>query len=289
MDDDRTSLADHFEESRAYLRSVAYRMLGSASEADDAVQEAWLRLDRSDTQRIEDLRAWLTTVVARICLDMLRSRRARREEPDEGWLPEPIVTDAGNPEDAALIADSVGLALLIVLEHLGPAERVAFVLHDVFAMPFEEISGVVGRTPEATRQLASRARRRVQGATPSMERDPKEQRRVVDAFLAASRAGDLAMLLEVLDPDVVFRADMGAGGPRVPALITGSDAVAEQVLTGGTPLAALAKPVLVNGTAGVVVGDREAPIAVVSFVVKDGRILEIDLIADPEKIRPEPG
>jgi RNA polymerase sigma-70 factor (ECF subfamily) len=284
MNDDRTLLADAFEGSRAYLRSVAYRMLGSASEADDAVQEAWLRLDRTETDRIEDLRAWLTTVVARICLDILRSRRARREE-GEGWLPEPIVTDAADPEDAALIADSVGLALLIVLEHLGPAERVAFVLHDVFAMPFEEISEVVGRTPEATRQLASRARRRVQGATPSAEPDPKEQRRVVDAFLAASRAGDLAMLLEVLDPDVVFRADMGVGGPRVPALITGSDAVAEQVLTGGTPLAALAQPVLVNGSAGVVVGDREDPIAVVSFVVRGGRVLEIDLIADPEKIR----
>ena len=289
MNDDRTWLADEFEVSRPYLRGVAYRMLGSFSEADDALQEAWIRLDRTDTDRIEDLRAWLTTVVARICLDMLRSRRARREESVEGWLPEPIVTDASGPEDEVLIADSVGLALLIVLEHLSPAERVAFVLHDVFAMPFEEISDVVGRTPEATRQLASRARRRVRGATPSVENDPKEQRRVVDAFLAASRAGDLAMLLEVLDPDVVFRADMGVGGPRVPALITGSSAVAEQVLTNGTPLAALAKPVLVNGTAGVVVGDRETPMAVVSFVVRHGRILEIDLIGDPEKIRSKRG
>lgn len=288
MNDDRTWLADEFEVSRPYLRGVAYRMLGSVSEADDALQEAWLRLDRANTDRIEDLRAWLTTVVARICLDMLRSRRARREESGEGWLPEPIVTDA-TPEDQALIADSVGLALLIVLEHLSPAERVAFVLHDVFAMSFEEISGVVGRTPQATRQLASRGRRRVHGATPPVEKDLREQRRVVDAFLAASRAGDLAMLLKVLDPDVVFRADMGVGGPRVPSLITGSGAVAEQVLTGGTPLAALAKPVLVNGSAGVVVGDRETPIAVVSFVVRHGRILEIDLIADPEKIRPASG
>jgi RNA polymerase sigma factor (sigma-70 family) len=289
MNDDRTWLADEFEVSRPYLRAVAYRMLGSFSDADDAMQEAWIRLDRTSTDGIEDLRAWLTTVVARICLDMLRSRRARKEESDESWLPEPIVTDATNPEDEVLIADSVGLALLIVLEHLSPAERVALVLHDVFAMPFEEISEVVGRTPEATRQLASRARRRVRGATPPVEKDPKEQRRVVDAFLAASRAGDLAMLLEVLDPDVVFRADMGVGGPRVPALITGSSAVAEQVLTGGTPLAALAQPVLVNGSAGVVVGDRETPIAVVSFVVRHGRILEIDLIADPEKIRPTSG
>jgi RNA polymerase sigma-70 factor (ECF subfamily) len=289
MNDDRTWLADEFEVSRPYLRGVAYRMLGSVSEADDALQEAWLRLDRANADRIEDLRAWLTTVVARICLDMLRSRRVRREESGEGWLPEPIVADDTNPEDEALIADSVGLALLIVLEHLSPAERVAFVLHDVFAMSFEEISDVVGRSPEATRQLASRGRRRVHGATPPVEKNPKEQRRVVDAFLAASRAGDLAMLLEVLDPDVVFRADMGVGGPRVPALITGSDAVAEQVLTGGTPLAALAKPVLVNGSAGVVVGDRETPIAVVSFVVRRGRILEIDLIADPKKIRPASG
>jgi RNA polymerase sigma-70 factor (ECF subfamily) len=283
--DDTTWFTNAFEQNRAYLRGVAYRMLGSVTEAEDAVQEAWLRLDRSRGDRIDDMRGWLTTVVGRICLDMLRRRRIVHPEPLDGWLPEPIVSDvdATDPEAAALVADSVGLALLVVMEQLSPAERVAFVLHDVFAMPFEEVGGVLGRSTDASRQLASRARRRIQGAAPPGEVDPREQRRVVDAFLAASRAGNLEMLLEVLDPDVVFRADMGPAGPDVPWVLTGGRAVAEQVLTGGTPLAALAQPVLVNGAAGVVVGDRDAPIAVVHFVVAGGRVVEIDLIADPAK------
>jgi RNA polymerase sigma-70 factor (ECF subfamily) len=283
--DDRAMLTEAFEGNRPYLRGVAYRMLGSMSDADDALQEAWLRLDRSEGDRIDDLRGWLTTVVGRICLDMLRRRKIREHASIDAWLPEPIVSDAdgSDPEELALVADSVGLALLVVMEELSPAERVAFVLHDVFGMPFDEVGSVLDRSTEASRQLASRARQRVRGATPPEETDPREQRRVVDAFLAASRAGDLRMLLDVLDPDVVFRADTGATGPEVPALITGAGAVAEQILTRGTPLAGLAQPVLVNGSAGVVVGDREAPIAVVNFVVARGRIVEIDLIADPAK------
>jgi len=286
--DERTLLTEAFEENRPYLRGVAYRMLGSMVDADDALQEAWLRLDRSASDRIDDLRSWLTTVVGRICLDMLRRRKVREQEPLDGWLPEPIVSDAdgSDPEGVAMVADTVGLALLVVMEQLSPAERVAFVLHDVFAMPFDEVADVLGRSPDASRQLASRARRRVQGATLREEADPREQRRVVDAFLAASRQGNLAMLLEVLDPEVVFRTDMGATHPEVPTLISGARAVAEQVLTRGTPLAGLAQPVLVNGSAGVVVGDREAPIAVVHFVVSGGRIVEIDLIADPAKTIP---
>src|SRR5213078_284516 len=210
---DRDWLAQRFEQNRPHLRSVAYRMLGSLGEAEDAVQEAWLRLSRSDDAAIANLGGWLTTVVARICLDMLRTRRARREDAVGGWLPEPIVAadDAAGPEQEALLADSVGLALLVVLDTLSPAERLAFVLHDMFAMPFEEIAPIVDRSVAATRQLASRARRRVQGAAPSPDRDLAEQRRVVDAFLAAARAGDFDALIEVLDPDVVFRIDTRAG------------------------------------------------------------------------------
>src|SRR5262245_5947 len=284
---DRAVVTEAFEESRPYLRGVAYRMLGSMTDADDALQEAWLRLDRSD-DHIDDLRSWLTTVVGRICLDMLRRRKVREHDPLDGWLPEPIVSDAdgSDPEELAVVADSVGLALLVVMEQLSPTERVAFVLHDVFAMPCDEVGAVLGRSAETSRQLASRARRRVHGSTAPEEADRREQRRVVDAFLAASRAGDLRMLLEVLDPDVVFRADLGAGGPDVPTLLTGARAVAERVLTSGTPLAGLAKPVLVNGSAGVIVGDREHPIAIVHFVVSGGRIAEIDLIANPTKTRP---
>jgi len=284
---DRAVVTEAFEESRPYLRGVAYRMLGSMTDADDALQEAWLRLDRND-ENIDDLRSWLTTVVGRICLDMLRRRKVREHESYGGWLPEPIVSDAdgSDPEGLAVVADSVGMALLVVMEQLSPAERVAFVLHDVFAMPFEEVGEVLGRSADASRQLASRARRRVQGASAPEEADRREQRRVVDAFLAASRAGNLQMLLEVLDPDVVFRMDIGPARPDVPALITGAQAVAENVLTNGTPLAGLAQPVLVNGSAGVVVGSREHPIAIVNFVVSAGRIVEIDLIADPAKTRP---
>jgi RNA polymerase sigma-70 factor (ECF subfamily) len=272
---------EEFERNRRHLQSVAYRMLGSRSEAEDAVQEAWLRLSRSNTEAVENLAAWLTTVVARVSLDMLRSRRARRE--DYVPLPEPIVTIEGGPEDEAVLADSVGLALLVVLDTLTPAERLAFVLHDMFGMPFEEIAPIVDRSEAATRQLASRARRRVRGATPRTDPDLREQRRVVDAFLAASRAGDFEALLKVLDPDVVFRADRGPRGVRVP--VTGAEEVAQTILARGSRFAAYARPAIVNGNAGVIVVPGEKPIAVVSFSVAGGRIVEIDLVADPAKLR----
>jgi RNA polymerase sigma-70 factor (ECF subfamily) len=280
-------LAQEFEENRGYLRSVAYRMLGSVAEADDAVQEAWLRLSRSDTEEVENLRAWLTTVVARVCLDALRSRRARREEYVGSWLPEPIVsTDVeSDPERESLLADSVGLALLVVLDTLTPPERLAFVLHDMFGVPFDEIAGIVDRSPDAARQLASRARRRVQGAAADAEPDLDRQREVVDAFLAASRAGDFDALLEVLDPDVVFRIDGGGVPARSRPPIVGATVVARQVLERGTPLAPLARPAVVNGAAGAVVEIGGRPFAVVSFAVRRGRIAEIDVVADPAKLR----
>src|SRR2546421_5383887 len=256
-------------------------MLGSASEAEDAVQEAWLRLSRSDTEAVENLAAWLTTVVARVSLDMLRSRRARRE--DYVSLPEPIVSVEDGPEDEAVLADSVGLALLVVLDTLTPAERLAFVLHDMFAVPFDEIASILDRSEAATRQLASRARRRVQGATPRTDPDLREQRRVVDAFLAASRAGDFEALVKVLDPDVVFRVDTGRRGARMP--VTGAAEVAETILARGARFAPHARPAIVNGNAGVIVVPGKKPIAVVSFSVVGGRIVEIDLVADPAKLR----
>src|SRR2546427_10443459 len=257
--DEHDWLAERFEEHRAHLRAVAYRMIGSVSEADDAVQEAWLRLSRSDTAAVENLGAWLTTVVARVSLDMLRSRASRREEPLGAHVPEPIVSreDGVDPEHQALVADSVGLALLVVLETLNPAERLAFVLHDMFAVPFDEIAPILDRSPAAARQLASRARRRVQGATRPPEPDLAEQRRVVDAFLAASRAGDFEGLIAVLDPEVVFRADAGAADPRARPPVVGAEAVARQVLTRGSRLAHLARPALVNGEEGVVVAFGE--------------------------------
>jgi RNA polymerase sigma-70 factor (ECF subfamily) len=276
---------EEFERQRSHLNAVAYRMLGSSSEAEDAVQEAWLRLSRADTADVANLGGWLTTVVARVCLDMLRSRRARHEDYVGSWLPEPVVTIENGPEDEAVLADSVGLALLVVLDTLAPAERLAFVLHDMFGMPFEEIAPIVDRSEPATRQLASRARRRVQGATPATDPDLREQRRVVDAFLAASRAGDFDALLEVLDPDVVFRLDAGGVPPRARPPVEGAEAVAAQILERGTPLAAFARPAIVNGNVGVVVVPRETPFAVVGFVVADGRIAEIDVIADPAKLR----
>ncbi len=272
---------EEFERNRQHLQSVAYRMLGSRSEAEDAVQEAWLRLSRSDTHAVENLAAWLTTVVARVSLDMLRSRRSRRE--DYVSLPEPIVTIENGPEDEAVLADSVGLALLVVLDTLTPAERLAFVLHDMFGMPFEEIAPIVDRSEAATRQLASRARRRVRGATPRTDPDLRVQRRVVDAFLAASRAGDFEALLKVLDPDVVFRADRGPRGVRVP--ITGAKEVAQTILARGSRFAPYARSAIVNGNAGVIVVPGNRPIAVVSFSVAGGRIVEIDLVADPAKLR----
>jgi len=270
-------LATLFEANRPQLRSVAYRMLGSVSEADDAVQEAWLRLSRNQ-ERIENLGGWLTTVVARISLDMLRSRRGRREEPLGVHVPEPIVGDG--PEQQALIADSVGLALLVVLETLEPAERLAFVLHDMFAVPFDQIAPIVDRTPAAARQLASRARRRVRGAVPEPDADLTEQRAVVDAFLAAARDGDFAALVAVLDPGVVIRVDRGTLSRE----LRGAEAVARQALTFAR-LAPLAQPVLVNGAPGFMVADAEQVISVAGFTVARGRITEIDLLADPARLR----
>ncbi len=275
---------EEFEKQRDQLRAVAYRMLGSTSEAEDAVQEAWLRLSRSETGAVENLGGWLTTVVARVCLDMLRARRSRREDYVGTWLPEPIVSVENGPEDEAVLADSVGLAMLVVLETLSPAERLAFVLHDMFGMPFEEIASIVERSEAATRQLASRARRRVRGATPRTDPDLREQRRVIDAFLAASRAGDFEALLEVLDPDVVFRIDAGGVAPRARPPVEGAEAVARQVLSRGSRFAPFARPAVVNGNAGLVIVPGNRPFAVVGFTIAEGRIATIDLIADPAKL-----
>jgi len=283
---DRDLLAEQFEHHRAHLRAVAYRMLGSVTEAEDAVQESWLRLSRSDTSAVENLGGWLTTVVARVSLDLLRARKVRHEDYVGSWLPEPLVDEtAEDPEHEAVLADSVGLALLVVLDTLTPAERLAFVLHDMFGMAFDEIAPLVERTPTAARQLASRARRRVRGAAPVPDPDLEQQRRVVDAFLAASRAGDFDALLEVLDPDVVFRIDGGGVAPRARPPVVGAEAVARQVLARGTRLAPLARPAIVNGGAGAVVMVDGRPFAVVGFTVSNGRIAEIDLIADPAKLR----
>jgi RNA polymerase sigma-70 factor (ECF subfamily) len=278
---------EQFERYRPHLQAVAYRMLGSVTEADDALQEAWIRLSRADTDDVDNLGGWLTTVVARVSLDMLRSRRSRQEDYVGSWLPEPIVSldDETNPEQEAILADSVGLALLVVLETLTPAERLAFVLHDMFAVPFEEIAPIVGRTPAAARQLASRGRRRVQGAEPNPDTDVRGQREIVDAFLAASRAGDFDALLAVLDPDVVFRADPGKIRALARLPITGAEAVATEILSRGSRFAPLARPALVNGTAGVVVGPEDKPFAVVGFTVARGRIVAIDLITNPDKLR----
>jgi RNA polymerase sigma-70 factor, ECF subfamily len=280
--------AREFERHRAHLRAVAYRMLGSPSEADDAVQESWFRLNRTEATQVENMRGWLTTVVARVCLDMLRARRARREDLLAGELPEPTVTipSPNGPEDEALLADSVGLALLVVLDTLTPAERLAFVLHDMFGMPFEEIAPIVERTPTATRQLASRARRRVRGATPLSEPDLKRQRTVVDAFLAAARNGDFEALVAVLDPDVVFRADRGRlAAEGAEPLVTGAAAVADQVLARAPRFARFARPAIVNGTAGLIVTPRDRPIAVLGFTIAHNRIVELNLVADPDKLK----
>jgi RNA polymerase sigma-70 factor (ECF subfamily) len=282
----RELVAERFEQNRPHLRAVAYRMLGSMTEADDAVQEAWLRLERSNGEVIQDLRAWLTTVVARVCLDMLRARRSRKEYSPEDWRPEPIVTyaDDGNPEDEAEIADSVGLALLVVLETLTPAERLAFVLHDVFGVEFDEIGSIVGRSPVAARQLASRARRRIRDNAHVPEGDLGQQRRVVDAFLAASRSGNFEALVAVLDPEVVLRVDRGPFERGLPATIKGSTAVARQILQRGSRFAHLGRPAIVNGAAGVVVGTESKRLAIVGFTVVGGRIVAIDVSADPAKI-----
>jgi RNA polymerase sigma-70 factor (ECF subfamily) len=274
---------EQFEQNRAHLHAVAYRMLGSSAEADDAVQDAWLRLSRSDTGAVENMRGWLTTVVSRICLDMLRARAARREDLTDDWL---SVTIAGGeePQEEALLADSVGLALLVVLEMLTPAERLAFVLHDMFGVPFEEIAPIVERSVEATRQLASRARRRVRGAREPRGEELAQQRAVVEAFLRASREGDFEALLEVLDPDVVFRADAGTSGPPVPAQLNGAREVAGIVLERGTPVARLGRPAIVNGRAGAVVVLPDRILSVVAFTIARGRITEMDLVVDPVKL-----
>jgi RNA polymerase sigma factor (sigma-70 family) len=281
---ERDWLAGQFQAWRPQLHALAYRMLGSLRDADDAVQETWLRLDRSDTSAINDLHSWLATVAGRVCLDMLRSRKASREHYTGTWLPEPIADaePAEGPEQQAVLADSVGIALLVVLESLTPAERLAFVLHDVFDVPFDQIAPVVDRTTEATRKLASRARQRVRQA-PVPDPDIGQQRRVVNAFLAAARNGDFDALVAVLDPGVVFRADLGPGSPRRPR--SGAKPVARHVLATAPRFAGLDTPVTINGAAGALFGTREDPIAIIAFTVTNGRIAVIDLIADARKLR----
>jgi RNA polymerase sigma factor (sigma-70 family) len=285
--DENEWLADRFEEHRGHLRAVAYRMLGSLTEADDAVQDTWLRLSRAGASEVENLGGWLTTIVARVCLNMLRSRNTRREESLDVHIPDPVISPEGElqPEEEALLADSVGLALLVVLDSLSPAERLAFVLHDMFELPFEEIAPMVGRSPAAARQLASRARRRVKGAEiPAPDPDLARQRDVVDAFFLAARGGDFDTLVALLDPDVVLRADFGARRPAASTVIHGAAAVAGQALMGALPAAHL-HPALVNGAAGVVVTVGGRPFAVLGFTVAEGKIVEVDAIADPERVR----
>jgi RNA polymerase sigma factor (sigma-70 family) len=280
-------LAQQFEQHRPHLRRIAYRMLGSLNDTDDAVQEAWLRLSRAETAAVDNLGGWLTTVVGRVCLDMLRSRNSSREDYVGSWLPEPIVTidQSATPEEEALIADSVGLALLVVLETLNPSERLAFVLHDMFAVSFDEIAAIIGKSPAGARQLASRARRRIRGAPLSEDVDIELQRELIDAFVTASRAGDFDALVKVLDRDVVFRADAGRDSARARGPIHGADAVARRVLQEGRPFAGLARRALVNGNAGLVVGKPGKPIAVVSFTITHDLITAIDLITDQSKLR----
>jgi RNA polymerase sigma factor (sigma-70 family) len=282
--DERDFLARRFEEHRGRLRAVAYRMLGSLSDADDAVQETWIRLSRSDANEVDNLGAWLTTVVARVSLNMLRSRNVRREEPLAVRVPEPILdrADGVDPEHEALLADSVGLALLVVLESLSPPERLAFVLHDIFAVPFDEIAPIVDRSPEATRQLASRARRRVRAEKTVPDADLVAQREVVDAFLAAAREGDFDGLVAVLDPQVVLRVDLGpAAGVRE---VHGAEAVAGQAASFGQ-LGLDMRPVLINGVAGVVSFLDGEPFSLGAVTVRGGRIVELDLLADRERLR----
>jgi RNA polymerase sigma factor (sigma-70 family) len=281
--DDRDWLAERFEAHRSHLRAVAYRMLGSAGEADDAVQDAWLRLSRADTSGVDNLGGWLTTVVARVCLDLLRSRTARREQPLGVHLPEPPVShaDGNDPEQEALLAEGVGLALLVVLEQLAPAERVAFVLHDLFAVPFDEIAPIVGRSSAAAKMLASRARRRVQGAATVPDADLGRQRAVVDAFLAASRGGDLEALLALLDPDVVVRADRAAVAAGASREVRGAAAVAGTF----SGRARSARPALVDGAVGAVWAPGGQPRVVFAFTVTGGKVLEIDILADPDRLR----
>ena len=283
---DRDVLARRFEQERPQLRRIAYRMLGTLDEADDAVQEAWLRLNRTDESSVDNLGAWLTTVVSRVCLDMLRTRRSRREEFVGSWMPEPIVAIEGGPtpEEEALIADGVGLALYVVLETLAPAERLAFVLHDMFAMPFDEIASIVGRSPEAARQLASRARRRVQGAPSVPDAGLAEQKRVVEAFLAAAREGDFDALLEMLDPEVTLRVDAGPGSPLARGPIVGAEAVLAEAGR-WRAFAPYSRAAIVNGVAGAVIGRPDGTVfSVVALTVASGRITAIDFVVDPAKL-----
>jgi RNA polymerase sigma-70 factor (ECF subfamily) len=284
-EDDRQWLAGRFESHRAHLRGVAYRMLGSLSEADDAVQEAWIRLNRSDSSEVDNLQAWLTTVVGRVALNMLRTRKNRREAPMELHVPDPIVSDAAgiDPEQEALIGDSVGLAMLVVLDTLSPAERVAFVLHDVFGVPFDEIAPIVGRSPAAARQLASRGRRRVRGA-PVPDPDLDRQREVVTAFLAASRRGDFETLVALLDPEVVLRVDGGSARPGLTRVVHGAEAVAAQAV-GFRRFTGTARLALVNGALGGVAYAKDgSPFAVTGLVIRDGRIAAMDVLADPDRL-----
>ncbi|MFG3224175.1 sigma-70 family RNA polymerase sigma factor [Kitasatospora sp. NPDC048194] len=282
------ALAERFEAERPQLRTVAYRILGSVAEAEDAVQEAWLKLSRSDVTGVRNLGAWLTTVVGRVCLDHLRARASRREDPmpeQDGRvrLPDPVVSGpaAPDPVQEILVADSVGLALMVVLETLTPAERVAFVLHDMFDVPFDAVAEVLGRTSASTRQLASRARRRVQGATPAADSDAARKREVVEAFLAASRGGDFEALLSLLDPDVVARSD---GGTLVPSVLRrGAADVASQAVAFAR-FAAEGRPVLVNGSPGVVSFAEGRPLSVMSFTIHDGRITRMDILTDPVRL-----
>ena len=279
-------LAESFEQNRTRLRAVAYRMLGSFAEADDAVQEAWLRLSRADAGGVDNLSGWLTTVVARVCLNVLRARNTRREEPIGVHVPDPVISpaDGTNPEDEALLADSVGLALLVVLETLTPAERLAFVLHDMFDLPFDDIAPMVGRSPATARQLASRARRRVRGAdVPATDRDMARQREVVDAFFAAAHRGDFDGLIAVLDPDVVLHSDGGTAHPDASMVLRGAAEVATRTLAIASP-GAPKHPVLVNGAAGALITLGRKPVAVMGFTVSAGRITEIDAIADPDRL-----
>jgi RNA polymerase sigma factor (sigma-70 family) len=290
--DDIAWLSERFEQHRGHLRAVAYRMLGSLSDADDAVQDTWLRVSRSDSGQVENLGGWLTTIVARVCLNMLRGRDLRREQSFDFHVPDPLVThptDAVQPEEEALLADSIGLALLVVLDTLAPAERLAFVLHDLFGLSFEEIAPMVERSPSAARQLASRARRRVRGAAPDAPgTDLTRQRAIVDAFFAAARDADFDALVRLLDPDVVLRIDAGVGLPAASMLLRGSDAVARQAGRGLRSLfvspGMKLRPALINGAAGVVITAAERPITVIGFTIAQGKIVEIDAISDPQRL-----
>ncbi|WP_329119598.1 sigma-70 family RNA polymerase sigma factor [Streptomyces sp. NBC_01465] len=284
--DEKNLLAERFEENRTHLRAVAYRMLGSVAEAEDAVQESWFRADRSDLSEVRNLSGWLTTVVGRVCLDMLRTRKARREDLLDTHIPDPLVTridsPVTDPEQEVLQADAVGLALLVVLETLPPAERLAFVLHDMFAVPFDDIAPIVDRTPTTTRQLASRARRKVEGSAPSPDPDQARQREVVEAFLAAAREGDFEALVSVLDPDIVFRLDAGSDLSR---LVRGATTVASGAITFSRN-APHSRLVLINGEVGLFATMEGNPISLMAFTVKDGKVAEINLLTDPSRLTP---